>query len=125
MNNTIGGSAVHGRYMECPRIFKESTFLADHRKIAWLRFDMVPVWQQPTRAEASNYSGFPEITKKNDEVTIVPCGGANGWIVGDWQWFQAVMETRGCLRSARVEGGENKSQFPPPELPRPWMTKSG
>ncbi|MED6158657.1 hypothetical protein PIB30_034714, partial [Stylosanthes scabra] len=69
-----------------------------------------------TPTEASNYNGFPEITKKSDEeVTIVPCG----------QWSKSVMEIGGCLRSARKEGGEEELWVPLVESSRPWMTKWG
>ncbi|MED6225731.1 hypothetical protein PIB30_096474 [Stylosanthes scabra] len=54
-----------------------------------------------TQTEASDCSGFPEITKQSDaEVTIVPYGGTNGWIEGDLVVARAVMVTR-----------------PPPKLP--------
>ncbi|MED6164623.1 hypothetical protein PIB30_091989 [Stylosanthes scabra] len=68
-----------------------------------------------TPTEASDYSGFPEITKKSDEeVTIVPCG---------W-WSESVMKIGGCLRSTYKEGGEEELYVPLTIPPRPWMTES-
>ncbi|MED6114154.1 hypothetical protein PIB30_077567 [Stylosanthes scabra] len=70
-----------------------------------------------TPTEASDYSGFPEITNKSDaEVTIVPCGGANRWIEGDRQWSESVMVIGGCLRLAHNEGGEEKLRVSPLEM---------
>ncbi|MED6183027.1 hypothetical protein PIB30_034151 [Stylosanthes scabra] len=54
-----------------------------------------------TPTEASDCSGFPEITKQIDEeVKFVPYGGVTGWIEGDQQ-SESVMKIENCLRSGQ------------------------
>ncbi|MED6207329.1 hypothetical protein PIB30_034747 [Stylosanthes scabra] len=92
------------------------------------KFDQrsISVSTTTTPTEASDCSGFPKITKQIDEeVKFVPCGGANGWIEGDRQWPETVMEIGGCLRLACKEGREEELWVPLAEPPRPWMTEWG
>ncbi|MED6130348.1 hypothetical protein PIB30_000242 [Stylosanthes scabra] len=79
-----------------------------------------------TPTEAGDYSGFQEITRTSgEEVTIIPYGGANGWIEGDRQWSESVMDIRDCLRSVRNEGSEEELWVPLAKPPRSCMTESG
>ncbi|MED6156497.1 hypothetical protein PIB30_014895 [Stylosanthes scabra] len=67
------------------------------------KFDQysISVSTTTTPTEASDYSGFPEITKQIDEkVKFVPYGGVTRWIEGDQQ-SESVMEIGNCLRSGQ------------------------
>ncbi|MED6194255.1 hypothetical protein PIB30_026767 [Stylosanthes scabra] len=67
------------------------------------KFDQysISVSTTTTPTEASDCSGFPEITKQIDgEVKFVPYGGVTRWIEGDQQ-SESVMEIGNCLRSGQ------------------------